>query len=370
MAGKKRQFGSVRKLASGRYQARYRGPDGQMRPAPNTFRLKREADDWLADKQTEVRRGEWIDPDVGAVRFGVYARTWIAERGVSPRTAELYGSLLRLHLGPTFEAVPVADITPAGVRAWRADRLDAGVGPSTVAKAYALLRAILTTAAEDRVIRRNPCRIKGASTAPTPERPTATVAEVYAVAGAIQPRYRVLVLIAALCGLRWGELVGLRRRDIDIDAGTIRVRRAVAELQSGQRLIKQPKSEAGARTVGIPAVIHAEVVSHLRIYAETGPDGRVFKGPKGATPRRNHFNRLWRKACAAVNVKGLHFHDLRHTGNTLAASTGASTKELMTRMGHSSPRAALIYQHASAQRERVIADAVSALIESARQRPT
>ncbi|MFF3946131.1 tyrosine-type recombinase/integrase [Streptomyces sp. NPDC001902] len=63
---------------------------------------------------------------------------------------------------------------------------------------------------------------------------------------------------------------------------------------------------------------------------------------KGATPRRNHFNRWWHKACGKAGVNGLRVHDLRHTGNTLAASTGASTKELMTRMGHSSPRAASI----------------------------
>lgn len=369
MAGKKRQFGSVRKLASGRYQARYRGPDGQMRPAPETFASKREADDWLAAKQTEMRRGDWLDPSAGRAPFGEYAATWIDQRGVGPRTVELYRSLLRLHLAPSFGAVALEDITPPSVRAWRAERLTAGVGPSTVAKAYALLRGILATAADDRLIRFNPCRIKGASVAPTPERPTATVAEVYAMAGAVPPRFRTLVLVAALCGLRWGELIGLRRRDVDSEAGTIRVRRAVAELQNGQRLIKLPKTNAGVRTVGIPAVIAGEVATHLDLYAQPGPDGALFIGAKGATPRRNHFNRLWRAACDQAGIKGLHFHDLRHTGNTLAASTGASTRELMARMGHSSSRAALIYQHASAERERLIADAVSSLVEKSRQTP-
>ncbi|WP_199808572.1 tyrosine-type recombinase/integrase [Streptomyces sp. NRRL S-146] len=93
----------------------------------------------------------------------------------------------------------------------------------------------------------------------------------------------------------------------------------------------------------------------------------MFLGSKEATPRRNHFNRLWRKACNEAGIKGLHFRDLRHTGNTLAASTGASTRELMTRMGHSTARAALIYQHASAARDRLIADALSDLVDKGRK---
>jgi integrase len=220
---------------------------------------------------------------------------------------------------------------------------------------------------KDRLIRRNPCRIKGASVAPTPERPTATVSEVDAIASAIQPRFRALVLLAAFCGLSWGGLVGLRRRDLDTDAGTVRVRRNVAELHSGKRLIKEPKSAAGKRTVSVPAAILPDLVTHLAIYAEPGTDGRIFIGARRATPRRNHFNKLWRKACVDAGVTGLHFHDLRHTGNTFAAATGASTRELMTRMGHSTARAALIYQHATAEWERLIGDAVSETVNKARK---
>lgn len=368
MANKRRQFGRVRKLPSGRYQARYVGPDGQLRPAPETFRTKKDADDWLADKQTEMRRGDWHDPDAGKVPFGPYAAAWIRERELTTTTRQLYGSLLRHHLDPDFGAVGVAEISPPLVRRWRADKLAAGTGPTTVAKAYALLRAILGTAVADLMIRRNPCTIKGAGTVHTPERPTATVQEVYDIADAIQPRYRALVLLAGFLGLRWGELIGLHRRDVDLDHGAVRVRRAVAELNNGQREIKAPKSAAGKRTVSIPAAIIPDIREHLKRYAEPGADGRVFVGAKGATPRRNHFNGLWRKACGDAGVKGLHFHDLRHTGNTLAASTGASTRELMARMGHSTARAALIYQHASAERDRLIADAVSGLVNKGRKK--
>ncbi|WP_327595026.1 site-specific integrase [Streptomyces chartreusis] len=368
MAGKRRHFGRVRKLPSGRYQARYLGPDGQLRPAPETFRTKTDADNWLADKQTELRRGDWHDPDAGKVPFGPYAAAWITERELTSTTRQLYGSLVRHHLEPTFGAVNVAEISPPLVRRWRADKLASGTGPTTVAKAYALLRAIMGTAVADQMIRRNPCTIKGASTVHTPERPTATVQEVYDLADAIQPRYRALVLLAGFLGLRWGELIGLHRRDVDLDHGAVRVRRAVAELNNGQREIKAPKSAAGKRTVSIPAAIVPELRDHLKRYAEPGADGRVFVGAKGATPRRNHFNRLWRKACEDAGIKGLHFHDLRHTGNTLAASTGASTRELMSRMGHSTARAALIYQHASADRDRLIAKALSNLVDKGRKK--
>lgn len=367
MAGGRRQFGRVRKLPSGRYQARYVGPDGLLRPAPETFRTKRDADDWLADKQTEMRRGDWHDPDAGKVPFGPYALAWIEERELTSTTRQLYGSLLRHHLEPAFGGVNVDAISPPLVRRWRADKLASGTGPTTVAKAYALLRAILHTAVADQMIRRNPCMIKGASTVHTPERPTATVQEVFDLADAIQPRYRALVLMAGFLGLRWGELIGLHRRDVDLDAGAVRVRRSVAELNNGAREIKAPKSAAGKRTVSIPAALVSDIRAHLERYAEPGADGRVFVGAKGATPRRNHFNRLWRKACEAAGIKGLHFHDLRHTGNTLAASTGASTRELMARMGHSTARAALIYQHASADRDRLIADALSGLVDRGRK---
>jgi integrase len=368
MAGKRRQFGRVRKLPSGRYQARYLGPDGLLRPAPETFRTKKDADDWLADKQTELRRGDWRDPDAGKVPFGDYASAWVKERPLAPRTAELYASLLRLHLAPTFELMAVADITPAAVRTWRRARLDDGVGPSTVAKAYALLRTIMGTAVEDELIRRNPCQIKNGGTVVTPERPTATIPDVFAIADKIQPRYKALVLLAAFCGLRWGELVALHRSDVDLEHGMIRVRGAVSELTSGKRVYKAPKSAAGKRLVAVPASVLPLLVTHMKVYAEKGASGRVFVGAKGATPRRNHFNRLWHRACAGAGVEGLRFHDLRHTGNTLASRTNASTKELMARLGHSTARAALIYQHANHEREREIADAVDDMIVKAFKR--
>lgn len=143
MAKKKRTFGRIRKLPSGRFQARYQGPDGIDRPAPVTFESRRDADDWLAEKQTEVRRGDWKGPDAGAVNFETYALQWIEERALAATTEELYRRLLRLHLLPAFGALDLDEITPPRVRSWRAERLSA-TGGTTVAKAYRLLNLALS----------------------------------------------------------------------------------------------------------------------------------------------------------------------------------------------------------------------------------
>lgn len=127
-----------------------------------------------------------------------------------------------------------------------------------------------------------------------------------------------------------------------------------------------PKTAAGERTVAIPASLRSELERHLTDHAAPGIHGLVFCGRTGQPIRRANFYVVWNRAREAVGLPHLHFHDLRHTGNTLAASTGASTKELMARMGHASPRAALIYQHAIRERDHAIAQALDDMIEATR----
>lgn len=367
MAGK-RDWGRIRQLPSGRWQARYPGPDGKLRPAPQTFERKADASNWLANKRAEINRDEWIDPDAGKVTFGLYAETWIKERDLADTTAERYDGILRNHLLPYFGDRALSEIKEPIIRQWRKKLQDAGVGAATVAKAYRLVHSIFNTAVDDLLIRRNPCRIKGAGQDKANERSALTIDQVFTVADAIQPRYRLLILLGALTSLRFGEFAALRRKDIDLDRGELRVQRSQAELKHGRTIIKDPKSEAGKRSVAIPEVVLTDLRDHLDKFAEAGPDGRIFIGPKGGPLRRRNFLRLWRKALADAKIEkeDVHFHDLRHTGNALAAATGASTKELMARMGHSSVRAALIYQHASRSRDKQIADAISQNIRTAR----
>jgi hypothetical protein len=146
---KKRRFGRVRKLPSGRYQARYPGPDGIDRPAPETFATKTSATAWLTMKEAEIRSGDWLDPDAGKMKFGDYADTWLRDHVIRPRTQELYRSQIKNHLKPTFGNVDLGDIKEGDIRRWRKERLTTGptqkrpFGPVTVAKVYRLLHAIL-----------------------------------------------------------------------------------------------------------------------------------------------------------------------------------------------------------------------------------
>ena len=354
----KRRFGRVRELPSGRWQARYKGPDGIDRPAPYTFESKTSAERWLTLTEAEIIQGGWIDPAAGRVLFGKYASDWIEERpGLRPKTAELYRYLLRRHLGPVFDARPVAEIREPDVRRWRKDLLDAGVSAVTVAKAYRLLKAILNTAVDDGLIRRNPCRIKGAGQEKSQERPVLTVLQVYALADATDKRYRALVLLAAFTSLRWGELAALRRSDIDIQARTVRVARQLNERHGGGFAFSLPKSEAGQRIVAIPELITPDLAAHVVTHARPGDDGLVFTSPRGGPLRHTNFRRrFWVPALCAAGLPSTHFHDLRHTGNMLAADAGANLRELMDRMGHSTTRAATVYLHGGDERQQAIAD--------------
>ncbi|WP_327324236.1 site-specific integrase [Streptomyces sp. NBC_01210] len=245
--GRRRSFGSVRQLASGRWQVRYRDPEnGLLRPAEKTYETKTDAQVALTHIEADVTRGQWADPDAGAVNFADYASAWLRDRKLADRTRERNESVMRLHIVPVFGAGSIADVTTARVRSWRGKLLAAGVGEPTVVKAYQLLRALMNTAVDDELIRRNLCRIKGADSHDVPERPVLSVAEVFAVADAIGSRYRLLVLLAAFTTLRFGELAGLRRKDIDLAGRVVVVRRAQAELcrtgGSSTRRPSQPRA--------------------------------------------------------------------------------------------------------------------------------
>jgi Site-specific recombinase XerD len=364
MAGNKkgrRRFGNVRKRASGRFQARYIGPDGIERTAPATFETEKQAEQWLTLVESEIIKGAWVAPEAGEVELGEYGRQWIAERKLAPRTRELYEDHFRLHIRPHLGALMLGALKPQTIRTWRKRLLDAGVTEPQAVKAYCLLRAILNTAVkEDAIIRENPCRIKGYDRYHTPERPIATVDQVYRLADEMPARYRALILVAAFSGLRWGELAALRRADVDLVEGVIRVPRKLAALRNRMEF-GPPKSEAGRRSVTLPAAALAALRPHLLEFVNADQEALVFTGDKGGLLRTGNFGRAVKWAASVKRAglpAGFHFHDLRHTGNNLAAASGASTRELMHRMGHSSMRAALIYQHATSERDREIAEAM------------
>ena len=366
-AKRTRTSGSVRQLPSGRWQARVFTPDGE-RTAVGTYRTKADADRALRVVTADIVRGGYIDPRRGRVTFESYAVSWLEHRpNLRPRTREVYDGQLRRHLLPTFGAMELAKITGSVVRAWYTEISGPGrLAQATVAKQYRLLKSIMATAVEDEMIPKNPWTIKGASIERSAERPIASIAEVDRLVELAEPRMKALILMATYTALRFGELAALTRRYVDLDKGTVSVVASASEMKDGTRIIGEPKSWAGRRTVAIPAAIIPTLTDHLDRFSEPGPDGVVFVGPKGGPLRRGNFNNTWTPLRRAAGLDGLRFHDLRHTGNTLAAMTGASTRELMSRMGHSSVRAALGYQHATVERERLIARKLSEMIAASR----
>jgi integrase len=367
--GTRRRFGAVRQYRSGRWTASYHGPDGQEFRAPETFETKRDAEVWLSQIEADLTRGNWQDPDAGAVNFKEYALQWVEERGLSATTDELYRRLLRLHLLPTFEGLDLDEITAPRVRTWRAERLASTGAATTVAKSYRLLKAIMETAVDDELIRRNPCRIKGAGKESSAERQIATVDQVDALADALGPRWRLMVYLGAYGPMRPEEQAELRRKDVDLDAMTVRVRMAAPELTTGRRALGDTKSEAGRRLVVLPAFLRTDLRRHLDWYAEKGPDGLLFVGEKGKPFRRSTFGRKWRRARALVGMPdGFRFYDLRHTGHTLATRSGATLKDTMVRAGQSSEKAALIYQHSDLDRQQEVASGLDQLVRAARQK--
>jgi integrase len=369
--GRKRRFGSIRKTSLGEFQASYLGPDARRHFAPHRFKREADADRWLAKVEGVIIAGDWTDPERAKITLGDYAENWITERpGLRPRTVELYRWLLRKHVAPHLGGVQLGRLSAAGIRQWRADRLAAGVSVSVLAKSYRLLRAVLNTAVDpDRIITRNPCRVPGADKESPEERPVLSVEQVFKIADAMPTRFRGLVLLAAFASLRWGEVTALRRVDVAEDAGWVRVSRAFVEVVGKGLVVGPPKSRAGSRTVIVPEAVRAEIVAHLDEFVKPGADALLFTGEKGRAIRRSTFSQRskWTAVVGDLGLAGVHFHDLRHAGNIWASKAGMSTKDLMARMGHDDMRAALIYQRATSDADRLIAERLSALVDEHRR---
>jgi integrase len=192
-----------------------------------------------------------------------------------------------------------------------------------------------------------------------------SIPQITALAEAVLPRYRALIMVAGFGGLRWAELGGRRRRHVDLAGARLHVVEQAAEV-AGKFIIGPPKTDAGQRVVTLPTLAVTALAEHLDRYAAPGPDGLVFLSARGKHLARSSFRRLvWLPAVRKVGLDGLRVHDLRHTAATLAAATGATTKELMERMGHTSPRVALRYQHVMADRQAALAAALDDLARDA-----
>lgn len=361
-----RGTGSTRQLASGRWQATFLGPDGIRRPAHTTFDTKLDARAWCDGQALDVSAGIWQPGPRGNQGAGLtlrqYAAEWLRTRELRPTTRANYVRLLNSRVFPELGDAPLSRLSPATIRRWHADQ-NASKATSR-AHAYALLKSILATAVDEDLITSNPCRIRGGSSTKRKRAITpATPEEIDAMAAAMPKGYGSMVQVAAWCGPRSGELRELRRKDVDLKAGVLHISRAVTHVPPALAIVGPTKSDAGTREVHVPP--HLLPMLRKHVAEHVAADQEALLWPSTADPTRHlppsSLDRMWYPARKAAGREDMRWHDLRHTGATLAAVAGATLKETMARMGHSTPNAALLYQHASETRGREIADKLSDL---------
>jgi integrase len=363
-----RDSGAVRQLPSGRYQAKVR-VEGTYYGAPETFDTKLAAQLWLDKQNDALADGTWHPPVKAKdapkpLTFADYAQTWMSQRALKPRTVEAYQHILDEHLVPHWGAVRIDRITVSKVKAWYAT-LDPDK-PTMRAHTYGLLRTMLQTAYQDDLIKANPCRIRGGGQVKrTTKTIIPTAEQVQALAdGMPSAKYRVMVLVAAWCGLRFGELTELRRNDVLFDGDTpvvIAVRRGVARVGS-EYVVGTPKSEAGVRDVVIPPHIRPDLADYLKTRPAAG-DVLLFPGSRnGSHMAPSSLYKPFYRVRESLKLESLRWHDLRHFSGTTAAQTGATLAEIMGRLGHSTSQAALRYQHVANGRDEAIAEAMSNVV--------
>ncbi len=337
------------------------GPDKLRHTAKATFTAKIDAEGWLADERRLVEYHVWTPPAqreaerlAGGVTLAEYAAAWIEQRPLKARTRIGYESTLGRHITDTpLGRLPLRNVTKAAVRAWYAG-MDA-TKPTARAHAYQLLHAVLATAVHDELLSSNPAHIARAMAAPTKRQPVILdAAEVAALADAIKPEMRALILIAAWCGPRWGELVELRRRDVGKDCATITIARGATHRQKVCH-IDVPKSGRG-RAVVVPPHVRLALTEHLKRYVDKPPGAQLFPPARGGCHLNDRvFREVYNTALDSIGRDGKKLprptiHDLRHFAGTSAARVG-NLRETMDRLGHSTVKASLrgdcvsAYQH-------------------------
>lgn len=369
---KRLSFGRVRQERSGRWSAAYLH-HGVLHRAPATFPTKESAIAWLDNEQALIdadrrRPGEWTPPADRAAKavaakltLRSYARPWLEHRNLSRRTRENYRYHLEQNILPTLGDAVLTDITPEDVRAWFA-----GLGTeyqTRNARAYGVLTAVLNTAVDDGLLDRSPARIKGGNAVKHTKRSVVLLEaeELATLASKMPADLGLSVLLAAWCGLRRGEVFALTRADIATDGSTVRINKAVT-YREHKYVCGPPKTKESNRTVTVPTHLRQVIKEHLRGHVDPAKTALVFPDPEtGSFYTEGRFRGPFFAARDAIGHDDLHFHDLRHFGGVMAALTGATTREVMDRLGHTTSTAAMRYQHVAAGRADALAERLSAL---------
>jgi integrase len=326
-----------------RWRARYRGPDGSIRS--RSFDRKVDADRWLVARLGSIDRGDWIAPEAGDIPLAEAATAWLAGLDIKPKTRAGYESLLRSRVLPAFGDLPVNRISPAMVREWIAEMSAEGLSASRIKQAKQVLSAPLKLAVDDGILTRDPTSAVKVPTVRRREQRFLTAEQVTALAAAAenaQTGTGLIVETLAWVGMRWGELVALRRHRVHLLRRRIEIAESATELGSGLSW-GTPKTHE-RRLVTMPAFLAERLAAHLGTIAD---DGLVFTAPKGGPLRSSPFRQtVWKPAVEEADLEQLRIHDLRGTAASLMISTGANIKAVQRQLGHASAAMTLdLYGH-------------------------
>lgn len=316
-----------------RYRVRYRTPE-RKQTDKRGFRTKRQAQEFAATVEVEKMRGEYVPPKLGMITVAELAPIWLhrKESDLKPSTYRSLETSWRVHVSARWSSVRLADIDLDAVERWISEMTRAGSGATVVIRAYGVLAGILDSAVKSKRLARNPAR--GVENLPQKERKPhvyLTHAEVTDLAWA-SGQHRVLVLVLAYCGLRWGEAIGLRVRHLDLLRKRLNVYDNAVQVDNKIH-VGSPKS-GKSRAVPVPAFL---VVELARLCEGKNRDDLVFTGRDGGYLRRPVSTTGWfERAVAKSGVPRLTPHDLRHTAASLSISAGVNVKALQRMLGHAS----------------------------------
>lgn len=315
-----------------RWRARYRGPDGRERS--RTFARKTDAEQFLAQVETDKARGTWLEPSLALVPFGTVADEWLrTATHLKPKTRAGYESMLRSRLLPAFERAPIGEIRPADVRGWLAGMQTRGLSASSCRQAYHLLSAIMRTAVDDGRIATSPCRGVKLPRLPQVEMAFLAPDQLRKLLGLVDPNYRLFIEVLAITGVRFGEAAALRRHRCDLIRSRLMVAESLSDV-SGTLHFGSPKTHQ-RRTVTVPHFLRDRLAQHLS-GLETD-ESFVFQAPLGGPLRYTNFaRRVWKPALIEAELPDMGLHALRHTCAALLISQGAHPKAIQSHLGHRS----------------------------------
>lgn len=313
------------------------------------FSSKTEAQERASDIEYEIRNKKFTTRSESSTIFEEWARTWEDAHDVSKGTWQKYRSHLNNHLLPKFGDMPLDEISHIKVKGW-VKNLRRNLSDATVRDIVTILSMILGDAVEEDLLSKNPCRRLKLSLDASPARETVNARTLIRIVERI-PEHQTLVITAAFTGMRWGEVVGLKWRNVDLDKGVITVDHKIGALHEhgGQLELGPPKTPSSVRIIHLPPFL----VQLLREHRAQQQHDHVFTGARGGLLRRANFrNRFWRPAVAGHKQRGwaalqpnLTFHSLRHTHKTWLNEDRVDKALQFERLGHHLSGVDGIYSH-------------------------